>query len=87
MWGPNEFTCTGVLKGYDGTADLSRIACPALVTCGTYDEATPESTRRFSQMIPDAEFRAFAASSHMAFIEERQSYLEAVGAFCGRLDA
>lgn len=81
MWGPNEFTCTGVLKGYDGTAALGTIDVPALVTCGRYDEATPASTRRFAGMIPGAQFLEFTASSHMAFVEEREAYIAALRAW------
>lgn len=76
MWGPNEFTCTGVLKGYDGMPALAGIRVPALVTCGRYDEATPASTERFAAMIPHATFRVFPHSSHMAFVEERADYVK-----------
>lgn len=75
MWGPNEFTCTGILRGYDGAHALPDIRVPTLVTCGAFDEATPESTRVFAEMIPNAAFEVFAASSHMAFVEERAAYI------------
>lgn len=81
MWGPNEFTCTGVLAGYDGTEGLRDIAVPTLFTCGAYDEATPKSTEAFSKLVKDAEFQMFALSSHTAFIEERDRYVAAVRSF------
>lgn len=81
MWGPNEFTCTGVLADYDGTDALSEIAAPTLFTCGAFDEATPDSTRAFSEHVPGAGFELFAASSHMAFIEERGAYIETLRIF------
>jgi len=87
MWGPNEFTCTGVLKGYDGAAALSRIDIPTLVTCGAFDEATPDSTRSFAARIPDADFALFGASSHMAFVEERTAYIAALRQFLHRIEA
>ncbi|MEB8386308.1 proline iminopeptidase-family hydrolase [Rhodobacteraceae bacterium KMM 6894] len=81
MWGPNEFTCTGVLKGYDGRPGLTQITAPTLVTCGQFDEATPNSTRALAALIPDATFEVFGASSHMAFIEERVAYIESLRRF------
>ncbi|MEL7012739.1 MAG: proline iminopeptidase-family hydrolase [Pseudomonadota bacterium] len=81
MWGPNEFTCTGVLAEYDGTEALAEIAVPTLFTCGAFDEATPESTRAFSKLVPGAVFELFEGSSHMAFIEERDAYIASLRNF------
>lgn len=81
MWGPNEFTCTGVLKDYDGTPDLPRIACETLVTCGAYDEATPESCAEFAAMIPNARLEVFEDASHLAFVERPEAYIATLRAF------
>ena len=86
MWGPNEFTCTGVLKGYDGSAQLPEIEAPVLVTCGAFDEATPQSTKAFAARIPNAVFQVFPASSHMAFVEEREAYMQCVRTFLHSTD-
>ena len=83
MWGPNEFTCNGILKNYDGSKDLYKIDVPTLVTCGDFDEATPKSTKKFSNMIPNSNFKNFKASSHMAFIEEESEYLNLLENFLG----
>ena len=83
MWGPNEFTCNGILKNYDGSKDLYKIDVPTLVTCGDFDEATPKSTKKFSNMIPNSNFKNFKASSHMAFIEEESEYLNLLESFLG----
>ncbi|MEM1152237.1 MAG: proline iminopeptidase-family hydrolase [Pseudomonadota bacterium] len=81
MWGPNEFTCTGVLADYDGADALAKIAVPTLFTFGAFDEATPESTSAFSKKVPGATFELFEASSHMAFIEERDAYIASLRNF------
>ncbi len=81
MWGPNEFTCNGILKNYDGSSDLHKIDVPTLVTCGDFDEATPKNTEKFSTMIPNSTFKSFKASSHMAFIEEELEYLDLLESF------
>jgi len=78
MWGPNEFTCTGVLSGYDGTDVLDQVRVSTLVTCGRFDEATPESCQRFAGQIDGATVQVFPNSSHMAFVEERAAYIDAV---------
>lgn len=75
MWGPNEFTCTGVLQGYDGTPGLPLITAPCLVTCGRHDEATPDSTEAFAARIPHSRFEVFEDASHTAFIETRAAYM------------
>ncbi len=86
MWGPNEFTCTGVLSDYDGSDSLCRIDVPVVFTCGAYDEATPDSTRAFAERVPGAHVEVFAASSHMAFIEERDAYIASIRQFLNTLD-
>ena len=81
MWGPNEFTCTGVLRGYDGTADLSSIEVPTLMTFGEHDEATPASCREYALAIPSVSCAEFAGASHLAFVEDRDNYISVVRSF------
>jgi len=81
MWGPNEFTCTGVLRDYDGTPGLPQIMAPTLVTCGRHDEATPQSTARFAAMIRGARFEVIEDASHMAFVERPEIYTSLLRSF------
>tara|TARA_B100001123_G_scaffold392253_1_gene471261 strand:+ start:661 stop:1545 length:885 start_codon:yes stop_codon:yes gene_type:complete len=81
MWGPNEFTCNGILKDYDGTVELALIDARTLVTFGEYDEATPKSCREYATAIPDAVCAEFKGSSHLAFIEDREKYVSTVRRF------
>ena len=57
MWGPSEFTSTGTLKTFDGTAWLREITVPALFLAGEHDEANPASTEKFATLGPNAQFR------------------------------
>lgn len=75
MWGPNEFTCNGVLGDYDSSGDLAYVNVPTLITCGEFDEAMPASCREFASMIPNAEFIEFKNASHLAFVEDRENYI------------
>lgn len=75
MWGPSEFHVTGNLKSFDCTAQLNEIQLPTLYTCGRYDEATPETTKYYSSLTPNAKFHVFERSAHMPYLEEMEEYV------------
>lgn len=81
MWGPSEFYVTGNLKNFDCTSRLHEIAVPTLYTCGRFDEATPESTRYFSDLTPASKFHVFEHSAHMPYLEEPEEFLRVIKAF------
>jgi proline iminopeptidase len=78
---------TGRLRNWDVTARLGEIAVPALVTGGRHDEARPAHVAMLAEGIRDAELAIFEDSSHLAFIEERESYLRVVADFLARIEA
>lgn len=86
MWGLSEFTVLGNLKEFDCTPQLKEIACPALYTCGRFDEAIPESTEYYSRLRPDAGFHVFENSAHMPYVEEPEEYLRVVEEFLHSVD-
>jgi len=81
MWGPNEFTCTGNLLGWDRLADLHRIEQPCLVLCGLYDELTPDSAARVHRRLRDSRIKVFKNSSHTPFFEEPDEYFSTLKSF------
>ncbi len=81
MNGPNEFTITGTIRDVDLTPRLGEIRAPTLVTVGRYDEVTPKVARAIRDGIPGAELTEFSESSHTAFWEERDRYMERAVAF------
>jgi len=81
MWGPNEFTCNGLLRNYDGLTELEAIQTPTLVTCGEYDEATPASCKAFVSLITDARYAEFENASHLTFVDSREKYIETLRKF------
>jgi proline iminopeptidase len=85
MNGPNEFTISGTIRDIDLTPRLGEIRAPTLVTVGRYDEVTPRVARSIHAGIPGSRLEEFAESSHVAFWEERQRYMERVGAFLDAL--
>lgn len=87
MWGPSEFTSTGTLKQFDGTAWLRQITVPTLFLAGEHDEATPAATEEFSRLVPGAEFVVIPGSGHATENDNPEAIHEAVRAFLRRVDA
>ena len=84
MWGPSEFTSVGTLRTFDGTAALRTLTLPTLFITGEFDEATPGSTRRFSQLVPGAEFVVVPGSGHMTINDNPDALFTALRAFLAR---
>ena len=85
MWGPSEFTVTGVLKDADLTAQLHNINIPCLFTCGEFDEATPASMAYFQNLIPKAELQVFEDASHAHHLEKPVEYIACLRNFLKRI--
>lgn len=81
MWGPSEFTMTGTLADADLSARLSEISVPVLLTCGEFDEATPDAIRDFHSMFPNSEYFIFADASHSHHLEKPDKYIAVVRSF------
>jgi len=81
MWGPSEFTVTGNLKNFDRWSDLSKINLPTLITCGRFDEASPELLTQAQKLIKNSELTIFENSAHMPHLEEPENYLKAIQDF------
>ena len=87
MWGPSEFgPVTGALQDWEVLDQVPKIVVPTLVTCGRFDEATPEHMADLARALPHAELAIFELSSHMAFLEEQHTYLDRLRDFLGDVD-
>ncbi|HEY7034834.1 MAG TPA: proline iminopeptidase-family hydrolase [Thermomicrobiales bacterium] len=86
MWGPNEFTCTGNLRGWDRTGRLGEIRVPTLITCGRYDEVVPSCSETMRRGIPGAELVVFEESAHMVHFEEPERYFAVLRDFLRRAE-
>jgi proline iminopeptidase len=84
MNGPNEFTITGTIRDWDVADRLGEIRVPTLVTVGRYDEVTPAVAESIHHGIAGSELAVFPQSSHTAFWEERDRYMETLQGFLGR---
>jgi pimeloyl-ACP methyl ester carboxylesterase len=81
MQGPNEWTVTGALRGWDVRDRLREIDVPTLVARGRYDMCTESIAATLVGGIGGAREVVFEESSHTPVLEESDRYLEVVGAF------
>jgi proline-specific peptidase len=87
MWGPNEWTVTGALRGWDVRARLGEIDVPTLVIRGRHDLSTESVTRTLVEGIANAREVVFEDSSHTAVLEETERYLDVVGGFLREVES
>jgi proline iminopeptidase len=87
MWGPSEFTATGLLKDYDRTARLGELRLPVLFTAGRYDETTPEQAEWYRSLVPGARLEIFENSAHMTMLDEADRYTEVIRRFLREIDS
>jgi proline iminopeptidase len=81
MQGPNEWTVTGALRGWDVTDRLGEIDVPTLVIRGRYDMCTDPIAATLTEGIRNAREIVLDESSHTPVLEETERYLESVVAF------
>lgn len=87
MWGPSEFTVTGNLKNFDRLKDLNKLSMPILITCGRFDEATPESMKMAQENSKNAKLVVFEKSAHVANIEEPEKFINTLVGFLAEVEA
>jgi len=81
MQGPNEWTVTGALRGWDVRDRLGEIRVPTLVVRGRYDMCTPTIAATLVRGIAGAREVVLDESSHTPVLEETDRYLDVVGRF------
>jgi proline-specific peptidase len=87
MWGPNEWTVTGALSGWDVRPRLHELDLPALVIRGQYDLSTESVTQTLVRGLPNAREVVFEESSHTPVLEQTDRYLDVVGGFLREAEA
>ena len=79
--GPTEFTITGSLKKWSVVDKLGNITVPTIVTNGEYDEAQDKCVEPFVKGIKGSKWVKFSKSSHTAFYEEKDHYVQTISGF------
>ena len=87
MWGPNEWTVTGALNGWDVRPRLGELVLPTLVLRGAHDLSTAAICRTLLDGLPNAREVVFAESSHTPVLEETERYLDTVRRFLYAVEA
>jgi pimeloyl-ACP methyl ester carboxylesterase len=87
MWGPNEWTMTGALAGWDVRSRLAELKMPTLILRGAHDLSTPAISKTLTDGIPHAREVVFAESSHTPVLEETERYLRVVREFLYSVEA
>jgi L-proline amide hydrolase len=81
MQGPNEWTVTGALRGWDVRGRLGEINVPTIVIRGRHDMCTDAIAATLVNGIRDAREVVLEESSHTPVLEETDRYLEVVRGF------
>ena len=81
MWGPTEFYATGTLRSYDRFDRLPELRLPVLLITGEYDEARPETVKRFQSRIPGARFEQIEDAGHSTLSDAPGQVVTALGDF------
>ena len=87
MWGPNEWTMTGKLAGWDVRHRLHEITVPVLLTAGRHDLCTPLILKQLQDGFPQAPTVVFENSSHTPFLEEPRPFLRTLRRFLDEQDS
>jgi proline-specific peptidase len=87
MQGPNEWTVTGALKGWDVRSRLGEIDVPTLVIRGRYDMCTDSIAATLVTGIRGAREVVLEESSHTPAMEETEKYLQAISNFMREAEA
>ena len=87
MWGPNEWTASGALGGWDVRPRLRELTLPTLILRGAHDMSTPAIAKTLTDGIPHAREVVLPESSHTPVLEETERYLECVQAFLYAVEA
>jgi proline-specific peptidase len=86
MWGPNEWTMTGKLAGWDVRHRVHEIGVPVLLAAGRHDMCTPLIFKQLQDAFPRADSVIFGNSSHTPYLEEADAFIETVESFCTRAE-
>jgi L-proline amide hydrolase len=81
MQGPNEWTVTGALRGWDVRNRLGEIDVPTLVIRGRHDMSTDPISAALVNGIKGAREVVLENSSHTPVLEETDEYLAAISKF------
>jgi proline iminopeptidase len=87
MQGPSELGLSGVLLDWDRTADLHRIEVPTLVMGAEHDTMDPAHLRWMAEQLPRGRYHHCPDGSHLAIVDDQETYFDGLLGFLRDLDA
>jgi proline iminopeptidase len=87
MQGPSEFTITGTLKTYNGTAFLKDVKVPTLFTVGEFDEADPPTIKRQARLVKGAQIAVIPGAAHIVTWDNPDEMVRVVRVFLQKADS
>ncbi len=86
MWGRSELSVTGNLCDVDLLDRLEELDVSTLITCGRYDECSPDTAALYRDRIRGAKLVVFEEASHLHHLEAAEEYLATVRRFLAGVD-
>ena len=86
MWGPSEFYADGTLTNFDVTDRLHEIDVPVLFMTGEFDEARPETVKRFQEMVPGSKLYIVKDAGHSSYGKKPEEYRRVLEEFLDSVD-
>lgn len=74
MWGPSEFTCTGIMKDIDITPELCHIKIPVLFLIGEFDQVMPKTCEYYRSLVPGSRMAIIPEASQTQFCENADTF-------------
>jgi proline iminopeptidase len=87
MQGPSELGASGRLAQWDRTAELPDIAVPTLVIGAQHDTMDPHHLQWMAAQLPSGTYHHCPKGSHLALVDDAETYFEGLTAFLHRVDA
>jgi proline iminopeptidase len=86
MNGPSEFTFTGTMQHYDATKRLNNINIPSLFICGEFDEARPETTKYYADLVSNSKFVVIKDAAHMTMQDNPKQDIKEINDFINEIE-
>lgn len=86
MQGPSELGASGKLEHWDRNVDLPQIHVPTLVIGAEHDTMDPTYLEAMAHQLPDGRYHHCPNGSHLAHIDDQQTYFEGLVRFLDDVD-
>lgn len=87
MQGPSELGASGLLAGWDRSADLHRISVPTLTIGARHDTMDPQHMRAMAAQFKAGSHLHCPHGSHFSMFDDQQTYFDGVIDFLTAVDA